>query len=192
MAIRPSTEAPAGSASRCVTNRTGRSIGSCREVRNSLRRNAQASSRPSMRSKPIGWWQVAACRQASPPTSTARQLSSSRARGGKFALDTSGSALTGALKHGISLLKPSLSELETIVGQEVRDLPGQMTQAKRLVESGAAEMVALTLGAGGAILATAERVIHVASLCRLRENRCRRGRQLSRRLGLRPRRTADA
>ena len=83
-----------------------------------------------------------------------------RARGGRFALDTSGSALTGALKRGISLLKPSLSELETIVGQEVRNLPAQMTQAKRLVEFGAAEMVALTLGAAGAILATAERVIH--------------------------------
>ena len=61
-----------------------------------------------------------------------------RARGRRFALDTSGSALTGALKHGISLLKPSLSELETIVGQEVRRLPAQMTQAKRLVEFGAA------------------------------------------------------
>jgi 6-phosphofructokinase 2 len=82
-------------------------------------------------------------------------------RGGKFALDTSGSALTAALKHGVSLLKPSLSELETIVGQEVRDLAGQTAQAKRLVQSGAAEIVALTLGAGGAILATAERVIHV-------------------------------
>lgn len=83
-----------------------------------------------------------------------------RARGAKFALDTSGSALTNSLGSGVSLLKPSLSELESIVGQEVRSLPEQMTQARRLVESGAAQMVALTLGAGGAILATAERVIH--------------------------------
>jgi 6-phosphofructokinase 2 len=82
------------------------------------------------------------------------------ARGAKFALDTSGTALTSSLGHGVSLLKPSLSELETIVGQEVRSLPDQMAQAKRLVASGAAQMVALTLGAGGAILATAERVIH--------------------------------
>ena len=82
------------------------------------------------------------------------------ARGAKFALDTSGSALTSSLGHGVSLLKPSLSELETIVGKEVRSLSCQMMQAKRLVESGAAEIVALTLGAGGAILATAERVIH--------------------------------
>jgi len=82
------------------------------------------------------------------------------ARGAKFALDTSGAALKDSLGHGVTLLKPSLSELETIVGQEVRSLPCQMTQAKHLVESGAAQMVALTLGAGGAILATAEQVIH--------------------------------
>lgn len=82
------------------------------------------------------------------------------ARGAKFALDTSGPALTNSLGHGVSLLKPSLSELESIVGKQVRGIPCQMMEAKRLVESGAAQMVALTLGAGGAILATAERVIH--------------------------------
>lgn len=81
-------------------------------------------------------------------------------RGAKFVLDTSGSALTASLGEGLFLLKPSLSEFEAIVGQQVRDLPGQMMQAKRLVQSGAAQMVALTLGAGGAILATADRVIH--------------------------------
>lgn len=82
------------------------------------------------------------------------------ARGARFALDTSGSALTASLGHGVSLLKPSLSELETIVGKEVRSLSSQKSQAKHLVDSGAAQMVALTLGAGGAILATAEQVIH--------------------------------
>ncbi|SEP32519.1 6-phosphofructokinase 2 [Rhodospirillales bacterium URHD0017] len=81
-------------------------------------------------------------------------------RGSKFALDTSGPALAAALGHGISLLKPSLSEFESIVGHEVRDLPSQMTQARRLAQTGAAEMVALSLGAGGAIVATADRVIH--------------------------------
>lgn len=81
-------------------------------------------------------------------------------RGAKFVLDTSGPALTASLGSGIFLLKPSLSELEAIVGREVRDLAGQMAQAKRLVQSGAAEMVALTLGDAGAILAMADRVIH--------------------------------
>jgi 6-phosphofructokinase 2 len=85
-------------------------------------------------------------------------------RGAKFVLDTSGSALTASLGQGIFLLKPSLSEFEAIVGQEVRELPSQMTQAKRLVQSGAAQMVALTLGADGAILATADRVAHLPAI----------------------------
>lgn len=78
-----------------------------------------------------------------------------------FALDTSGAALVSTLGQGISLLKPSLSELEMIVGREVRSLPAQMAEAKRLAEDGAAEMIALTLGAAGAILATKDCVIRL-------------------------------
>lgn len=81
-------------------------------------------------------------------------------RGAKFALDTSGPALTASLGHGISLIKPSLSEFESMVGRDVRDRSGQMTEARHLVQTGRAEMVALSLGADGAILATADRVIH--------------------------------
>lgn len=85
-------------------------------------------------------------------------------KGAEFALDTSGAALTGSLGHGIALLKPSLSEFETIVGREMRDLAGQMTQARQLARSGAAEMIALTLGAEGAVLATADRAIHAPAI----------------------------
>lgn len=81
--------------------------------------------------------------------------------GARFALDTSGSALAASLGHGIFLLKPSLSELETIVGRKVRDLGSQMDEAKRLAQSGAAEMIALTLGSDGAILATSDRAFHL-------------------------------
>ncbi|MBL6615218.1 MAG: 1-phosphofructokinase family hexose kinase [Reyranella sp.] len=85
-------------------------------------------------------------------------------RGAKFALDTSGQALKASLGQGISLLKPSLSEFASVVGQEVRDLPGQMEQAKRVVQSGAADMIALTLGADGAILATVDEVVHAPAI----------------------------
>ncbi len=85
-------------------------------------------------------------------------------RGAKFALDTSGPALKASLGHGISLLKPSLSEFESIVGQEVRDLERQMEHAKGVVQSGAADMLALTLGAGGAILATADHAVHAPAI----------------------------
>lgn len=82
-------------------------------------------------------------------------------RGAKMALDTSGSALKASLGHGIDLLKPSLSELETIVGRELRDRTSQTKEAVHLVRSGAARMIALTLGRDGAILATADGAIQV-------------------------------
>jgi 6-phosphofructokinase 2 len=99
-----------------------------------------------------------------PPDFYAKAAGVVAARGSRFALDTSGPALTVSLGHGIALLKPSLSELEAIVGQKVHDLPRQMDHAKGLVQSGAAQMVALTLGSGGAIVATADRVIHSPAL----------------------------
>ncbi|WP_395708402.1 1-phosphofructokinase family hexose kinase [Reyranella sp.] len=83
------------------------------------------------------------------------------ARGARFALDTSGLPLTTSLGHKVSLLKPSLSEFEAILGRKVPDLESQMDQAKRLVQSGAADMIALTLGSAGAILATANHVCHM-------------------------------
>ncbi len=86
------------------------------------------------------------------------------ARGAKFALDTSGSALRAALGCGIDLLKPSLTEFESIVGREVRDLSSQKDQAMQLVRSGAARMIALTLGATGAILATEQHVIELPAI----------------------------
>jgi 6-phosphofructokinase 2 len=99
-----------------------------------------------------------------PPDFYAKAAGIAASRRARFALDTSGSALTATLGHGISLMKPSLSELEAIVGQKVRDLSSQMEQTKRLVQTGAAEMVALTLGADGAIIATADRVLRSPAL----------------------------
>jgi len=86
------------------------------------------------------------------------------ARGTKFALDTSGPALKASLHSGIHLLKPSLTEFEAIVGTRVADLPSQMELAKRLVNSGAAQMIALTLGERGAILATADQALHLPAI----------------------------
>lgn len=78
----------------------------------------------------------------------------------RFALDTSGVALEAALHQGIDLLKTSLSEFQTIVGAEASDGGSLAGEASRLAASGAASMLALTLGKQGAILATsAERWI---------------------------------
>ena len=70
-------------------------------------------------------------------------------RGIKFALDTSGAALKAPLGHGVDLLKPSLGEFETIAGRANSDRSSRARQAVDLVRSGAARMIALTLGATG-------------------------------------------
>jgi len=84
-------------------------------------------------------------------------------RGQRFALDTHGSALRAALHHGIALLKPSINELEWLVGRKLPDEHMQDAEAMSLVRSGAAEMVAVSLGEDGALLATSEGVLRMAA-----------------------------
>ena len=86
------------------------------------------------------------------------------ARGIRVALDTSGPPLKASLGRNISILKPSLSEFEAIVGREARDDATRATLALELVRSGASAMIALTLGEAGAMVATAEGVRHAAAI----------------------------
>ena len=70
-----------------------------------------------------------------------------------FALDTSGLALEAALHQGVDLLKMSLSEFQSIAGTTTSECEVLAEHASRLAASGAASMIALTLGDRGAILA---------------------------------------
>ena len=77
------------------------------------------------------------------------------AAGRKFVLDTSGAPLKAALGQGLTLIKPSLGEFETLVGQKLPE-PRQLEEAAMdLVRSGAAGMIVVSLGSEGALLATA-------------------------------------
>ncbi|UFN47313.1 1-phosphofructokinase family hexose kinase [Roseomonas sp. OT10] len=88
-----------------------------------------------------------------------------RRRGNRrFVLDTSGEALKQALCERPYLIKPSLGEFEALLG---RKLPGRAEQeeaAIALVREGHAEMVALTLGRDGAILATEAGAVFLPAL----------------------------
>jgi 6-phosphofructokinase 2 len=75
--------------------------------------------------------------------------------GGRLVLDTSGPALKKA-GGGIYLLKPSLRELEHLTGQEIRTQRQQEQAASQVIAQGHSEIVVLSLGAEGALLATAE------------------------------------
>ena len=85
-------------------------------------------------------------------------------RGLRFVLDTSGPAFGAALGHGIELVKPSLGELEAHAGRPLPEPAQQEAETLKLVRSGAARMVALTLGAGGALLAHPDGVVRMPAL----------------------------
>ena len=68
--------------------------------------------------------------------------------------DTSGAALKQA-GGGIYMLKPSLRELQDLVGRQIRTEREQEDAAREVIEQGRGEIVVLSLGAEGALLATA-------------------------------------
>ncbi|MFQ5972284.1 MAG: 1-phosphofructokinase family hexose kinase [Alphaproteobacteria bacterium] len=84
-------------------------------------------------------------------------------RGARFVLDTSGTALYEALKEGVYLVKPNLRELQHLLGRKAHDRAEQAVLALEVVSSGRAEIVTLSLGADGALLAHDNETRHVAS-----------------------------
>jgi 6-phosphofructokinase 2 len=82
-------------------------------------------------------------------------------RGQKFVLDTSGSALKEAVGYSIELLKLSLAELEFLLGRKLADDDSQEREVAALISSGAARMIALSLGREGALLASGEGIIRL-------------------------------
>jgi 6-phosphofructokinase 2 len=86
-------------------------------------------------------------------------------RGLPFVLDTSGPALRAALDQGgITLVKPSLGELEHLLGRDLTDPMQQDLHAMDLVRRGSARFVAVTLGCDGALLATPDGVLRMPAI----------------------------
>ena len=75
-------------------------------------------------------------------------------KGARFVLDTSGEALKRALDAGVYLVKPNLREFESVVGRSLRDPAEQEAAAMQLIARGRAEIVTVSLGSDGALLAT--------------------------------------
>lgn len=86
----------------------------------------------------------------------ARVAALARPRGIRFVLDSSGPALReGLATGGIHLVKPSVGELQALVGRTLSDKDAISEAARELVASGKAEIVAVTMGHEGALLAHA-------------------------------------
>jgi 6-phosphofructokinase 2 len=87
-----------------------------------------------------------------PDYTYARMATVAAGNGVKVVLDTSGNALLTTLKQSkLFLVKPSLSELETIAGKKL-DERGIAETARHVVDQGWAEYVTVTLGRSGALL----------------------------------------
>lgn len=83
----------------------------------------------------------------------------------RLVLDCSGEALEYAAgRGGIHLLKPSLSELGTLMGSKVEGEAEQEAALRELIERGVAEIVVLSLGGEGAVLASREGIERFAAL----------------------------
>ena len=102
--------------------------------------------------------------RGAPVDSHARLARAAATHGLPFVLDTSGEALRAALAEGgILLLKPSREELEHLKGARL-DEKGLEAAARALVGSGKAQMVAVTLGADGAMLVSKDQTLREPAL----------------------------
>ena len=82
------------------------------------------------------------------------------AQGRKLVLDTSGAALKAAFDiGGIYLAKPSQGEFEALTGRKFSSQDEIGAAALELVRAGKAEVIAVTMGEQGAVLAHADGVV---------------------------------
>jgi 6-phosphofructokinase 2 len=93
------------------------------------------------------------------PAHLATLVRAAHQAGRRVVVDSSGPALRAALGPGLALIKPSLREFEELVGHPLPDHAAQDEAALRLVREGAAERIAVSLSAGGALLATRDGVV---------------------------------
>jgi 6-phosphofructokinase 2 len=82
-------------------------------------------------------------------------------RGIRVVVDTSGKALRRGVQGHVFLVKPNVRELSELVGEDLAGEQQQLEAARALIEQGRCEVVVLSLGAGGALLITANGREHV-------------------------------
>jgi 6-phosphofructokinase 2 len=84
-------------------------------------------------------------------------------RGAKFVLDSSGAGLSVTLQRvPVYMVKPSIGEFEALMGRRLDDESAREA-AVDLVRRGSAEIVAVTMGASGAMIAYKDGVLRMRS-----------------------------
>ena len=77
-------------------------------------------------------------------------------RGAKVIIDVSGEAMKEALKEGVYLIKPNIREFRELVGKEIKEESQIKAAARKMVKSGRCEVLVISLGAAGALMASEE------------------------------------
>ncbi|MPT48690.1 MAG: 1-phosphofructokinase family hexose kinase [Sphingobium sp.] len=83
----------------------------------------------------------------------ARLLRIMKAKGARMILDCTGPALAHAVREGgLWMIKPSIDEFEVLIGRPMAGPEEYIKEAHSLIETGAATIIAITMGSDGAIL----------------------------------------
>ena len=94
----------------------------------------------------------------------ARAAQIAKSRNSRMILDASGKSLATALAEGVYLVKPSLRELKELMKKPLPDEKSQLSAGRSIVEAGQADVVALTLGADGALLVTRDLAVRARAM----------------------------
>ena len=74
--------------------------------------------------------------------------------GAKTIVDTSSAPLMAALMEGVYLIKPNLREFQELTGNSHIDDAAVIEDGRRVIDRGLVELIALSLGSGGALVIT--------------------------------------
>ena len=96
------------------------------------------------------------------PAGTYRTMIERLRRSGPVALDASGTALVEGIKGRPDLVKPNVDELEFLIGRALPGMEERLGGVRRLHETGV-RLVALSMGADGALFSDGERVVWAKS-----------------------------
>lgn len=81
-------------------------------------------------------------------------ISSAKAKGARTVVDSQGESLRAVLESGVDVVKASARELGAYLGRTLSDAQSWRDAMRAILQSGKAEMIAVTLGERGALLVT--------------------------------------
>jgi 6-phosphofructokinase 2 len=81
----------------------------------------------------------------------------------KLMLDTSGEPLKQAVDDGLYMIKPNIGELSSLFGVDELSEEDAVTAARDIINKGGCEVMAISMGASGALLVTKDEVVKAAA-----------------------------